>query len=136
MWKRELGVMVSLEPIQRKAFSDRLKKHEFTIARAAWFGDYPDATTWLQKMASDSGNNDCAWSNQQYDKLLDQAKAETDVKRRADLLRQAETILLHEQPMALMFQYVDVYMWNPQRVKGLKPNQWARWRLEDVELVK
>ena len=132
MWRKHLNVIVSLEPREGKAFSNRLDERDYTIARASWFGDYPDPTTWLQKLTTDSGNNDCGWSNAEYDALLEQAKGETDVERRRRLLREAESILLREQPMALMFQYVNIYLWDPDKVTGLEPNGWARWDFENI----
>ncbi|HEX7010672.1 MAG TPA: peptide ABC transporter substrate-binding protein, partial [Phycisphaeraceae bacterium] len=132
MWEEHLGVSVPLEGLEVNAFKDRLKSHNFTISRASWFGDYPDPTTWLDKMATGDGNNDCGWSNAQYDALLAQARQEMDQDRRMALLRQAEAILLREQPMALLYQYVNVYLWDADRVQGLRMNPWARWRLEGV----
>ncbi|MFW6060101.1 MAG: peptide ABC transporter substrate-binding protein [Phycisphaeraceae bacterium] len=132
MWNQHLNVSITLEPSSSTAFGERLDNHDYTIARASWIGDYPDATTWLDKMTSDSTNNDCGWFNTEYDTLLEQARDETDTQRRIELLREAEAVLLREQPMALIFQYVHVNLWDPARVRGLEANNWARWRLEDV----
>ena len=134
MWQQHLGVTVSLEERQGKAFGTQLEEGNFTIARASWFGDYPDPTTWLAKMSTGSGNNDCGWSNPEFDALLEKAEGETDPQRRMQLLRDAEALLLKEQPMAMMYQYVNVYLWDPQRVDGLEANKWARWRFTGVRV--
>lgn len=134
MWQTKLGVVVTLEGLETKNFSDRLKSKNYTIARASWFGDYPDPTTWLQKMATGDGNNDCGWSNAQYDALLAQAQHELDATKRMALLSDAEAILVREQPMALLFHYVSIYLWDPARVQGLTANPWGRWRFEHVQV--
>lgn len=134
MWQEELGVTVTLEGVDGKAFSTRLKQQEYTIARASWFGDYPDPTTFLDKMTTTDGNNDCKWSNAEFDALLAEAATITDPGKRMATLRDAEAILLEDAPMALIFQYVEVYLY-PETLEGLRPNAWKRWRLEDIHVV-
>lgn len=134
MWEQTLGVVVTLEGVETKAFSDRLKSRDYTIARASWFGDYPDPTTWLDKMQSRDNNNDPGWANDRYDALLARAAAEPDNAARMALLRDAEAILLRECPMALIYQYVSIYLIKPG-VDGLTPNAWARWELESAAVT-
>lgn len=137
-WKEHLGVEVALEALPSKAFSTRLKQHEFTIARAAWFGDYPDPTTWLGKMHSDDGNNDAQWRNARYDALLAEADALPPAQAAARLakLAEAEALMLDEEPMGLVYHYVNVYLFDPAKLKGLELNGWARYRLEGVTVVR
>lgn len=135
MWEANLGVVVTLEGVETKVLGQRLKSQDFTIARASWFGDYPDPTTWLQKMSTGDGNNDCRWSNAEFDALLARAATEADPARRLGYLREAEGILLDEQPMALIYQYVSLYLIKPE-VTGLRPNPWHRWVLEDAAVAK
>lgn len=134
-WEGELGVVVGLEGVENNQFKDRLKNHQFAISRASWFGDYRDPTTWLDKLRTDNGNNDCGYSNPAYDALLDRAAAETDRAQRMALLREAEAMLLADAPMAFMYQYVNMHLFDPAKVKGLYPNGWNRTRLDRVEVV-
>jgi oligopeptide transport system substrate-binding protein len=136
MWQKHLGVVVTLEGIEGKAFSTRLKQQNYTIARASWFGDYHDPTTFLEKMTTHDGNNDCRWSNEKFDNLLTQAGEQSDPAARIAILQQAESILLDDAPMALIYQYVNIYLYDPERVRGLRPNGWHRWRLEQAQIVK
>jgi len=132
MWQRHLGVTVSLEPRKGKAFGTQLKEGDYTIARASWFGDYPDPTTWLQKMTTADGNNDCKWSNAKFDALV--AKADTMPRgaERLAVLREAEALLLREQPMALLYQYVNLYLADPDELEGVRFNAWHRVRIQDI----
>jgi len=132
MWKQHLGVSVPLEGIEGKVFATRLKSQQYSICRASWFGDYRDPTTWLGKMVTEDGNNDCAYSSSEYDKLLTRAATELDVQKRFAILREAEAIMLQDSPMAMIYQYVNVYVYDPDKVRGLHPNPWSIWRLEQV----
>jgi oligopeptide transport system substrate-binding protein len=69
------------------------------ICRAGWFGDYPTYDNFLYDLFhSDSapGNNHGFYSSEEFDRLVDEAKAEPDADRRADLYRQAEEHILNE----------------------------------------
>lgn len=134
MWKEHLDIVVVLEAVEVRTFSERLKKGQYTICRASWFGDYRDPTTWLDKMRTANGNNDCAYESTAYDGLLDRAASERDAGRRFATLREAESLMLADAPMAMIFQYVNLDVFDPARVAGLAPNAWAVWELEKVSV--
>ncbi len=134
MWRQNLNLPISADPINPNDYGKMLREGKFDIARASWFGDYPDPTTWLDKMRTGDGNNDCGWSNPEYDALLARARGETDPAQRLTTLRQAEAIIQREQPMAVLFQYVGLYVFDEARVKGLALNAWKRVRLENVKV--
>jgi oligopeptide transport system substrate-binding protein len=133
MWQRHLKINIRLEGVPLKQFRDRLASGRFEIARASWFGDYPDPTTWLQKMSTGDGNNDGRWSNERFDQLLQQASGQTGAQR-MQTLREAERVLLQEQPLALIYYYKNVYVYDPEQVSGLEPTGWSRWPLDQVSV--
>ena len=63
-----------------------------------------------------------------------QAAAELDQARRMKLLRRAEVIMLHDQPIAPIYQYVELNVYDEDRVKNLNPNPWHFRRLELVRV--
>lgn len=134
VWQRELGVSVKLEGMESRVFGQRLRTQGYSIARAGWFGDYRDPTTFLDKFRGDGSNNDAAYRNEKYDALLDQAAAEREPARRMQLLAAAEAVLLADQPLAPIYHYVRFEMFDPQKVSGLSPNAWNRHRLEQVSV--
>lgn len=134
MWEKYLGVIVTLEGVESKISSARSRTQDYTIRRAAWYGDYADPTTWLDIRRGDDENNTTKWQNPQYDRLLDQAADASDPERRLELLRQAESILIKESPMALIYHQVVVALYDPQRVSGLRLNGWSRVRFEHVSV--
>lgn len=133
-WEHELGVVVKLEGQEVASFGERLKNHDFTIARAGWFGDYRDPTTFLDKFRTDNGNNDAAYSNLAFDRLMQDASSELHPIKRMAILRQAESLMLLEQPIAPIYQYVNFQMFKQDHVKNMFPNPWNYRRLELVEV--
>lgn len=134
-WESELNVSVKLEGVDSKQFGHRLKSRDYTICRASWFGDYRDPTTFLEKFQSDNGNNDCGWRNRRYDALLVEAAEERDERRRLKLLTEAEALMLSEQPVAPIYHYVNLWLFDAGRVQGLQANPWNFRRLDRVRVV-
>lgn len=120
-WLENLGVDVSLEPMEVKVFRQQLRSGLFAVARGSWSGDYNDISTFLDCYRSGSENNDTGWSNLQYDRLMDLAAVETDQARRQELFGQAEQLLMQEQPIVPLYHYVNAYLFR-EDVKGLYTN--------------
>ena len=120
-WRETLGVDLELEPVEPAVFSDRLHNKEYAIARASWFGDYSDVSTFTDKYLANSDNNDSAWVNAAYDKLLYDAAREPDQPKRLKLLTRAEQLLLDECPIIPVYYYVNRTMFR-SNVKGVNVN--------------
>jgi oligopeptide transport system substrate-binding protein len=116
MWKKHLGITVSLYNQEAKVWNDSMNQQNYQIARAAWGGDYVDPSTFLEVFLSDSGNNHTGWKNAEYDRLVIQAKSTTDQARRYELFQRAEEILQQEMPIAPIYFYVR----NTLRVPSVK----------------
>ena len=136
MWQTHLGINVPLESLEVRSFREKLKKQHYTIARASWIADYRDPTTFLDKYLSESGNNDAQWLNKQFDRMLMDASRETDAYKRMGLLQQAESLLLTEQAIAPIFHYVNLDVFDPDKVKHHYPNPWNFHRLEQIQIIK
>lgn len=136
MWQKHLGVTVTLDAVEGRRFSNRLKRHDFSIARAGWFGDYRDPTTFLDKFLTENGNNDAAWSNETYDTVLREAAVTVGTMPRMALLRRAESIMVGEQPIMPLFHYVSVHAFDTTKVQNLWPNAWHLRRLEQVAVTR
>lgn len=130
-WLDTLGVEVKLEGLEVKIFRQRLHHHDFTIARASWFADYNDPSTFTDKYLSDSGNNDSDWKNPAYDRLCAQAAAQIDPAARMKLLSQAEALLLKDQPIIPLYYYVNCTLFRPD-VQGISLNPLNRVLLKWV----
>lgn len=121
-WQQELGVQVTLAQKELKVFREDLKNHNFIVSKGAWFGDYGDPVTFLDINRTADGNNDRNYSNPEYDALLDLARDEADAAARLALLSRAEALMLHDACLAPLFQYANVYQFDPHQFTGLSPH--------------
>jgi oligopeptide transport system substrate-binding protein len=67
------------------------------MSASGWGADYNDPSTFLDLFVSDGAFNDPAFSNDQYDKLMGDAKTEADPKKRMEFMKEAEKILLQDE---------------------------------------
>jgi oligopeptide transport system substrate-binding protein len=136
-WERNLGVDISLGMKEIKVFREDLKGGNFMVSRAAWFGDYGDPTTFLdlhrsfEQPGKDGqpatitfdGNNDRKFHSPRYNALLNQARDQADPARRMALLSEAERIIVEEEvPLVPIFQYVQIYLFDPHKLTGISPH--------------
>jgi oligopeptide transport system substrate-binding protein len=121
MWKK-LGVDVDLVNTELKVHYANLRQGDFDVGRAGWIADYNDAQNYLfLSQTSTKQQNYSKFSNPDYDKLMDQASLTSDVKKRAELMQQAETILLKELPVLPIYFYVSKNLVSA-KVKGWESN--------------
>lgn len=132
MWKRELGIDVSLESQDFRVYLDAMKGLNYDIARARWVGDYDDPNTFLDMFVTGGGNNQTGWSSPAYDNFIARAARTTALSDRADIFQEAEATLLHESPITpLLFGtrthlvHPDVINWHPSLL-GIRRYQTLR----------
>ncbi len=103
-WKQNLGIDVTLDPLELAAFSERLNttfqhpEQGLQMYYSIWGADYPDPQNFLsQQLRTGVGNNNGHWSNAEFDKLVDEADVIVgDDARRMQLYNQAEQIAVDE----------------------------------------
>jgi oligopeptide transport system substrate-binding protein len=122
MWS-QLGVKVVLRQMEKQVYLKAQRSLEYDVTRSTWIGDYNDPNTFLDLFRSNNGNNRTGWKNARYDQLMDQAAVQTDLARRAELLRDAETVLVRDEvPIAPMYFFSGFNYYNPERVSGVYGN--------------
>jgi oligopeptide transport system substrate-binding protein len=134
-WAEHLGIQLKPEPVEIKTFRERLHNKDYAIARASWFGDYNDPSTFTDKYLSVSDNNDSDWKNQKYDELCAAAAVEPDVQKRLGLLEQAETLVNTELPIIPVYYYVSAYLFR-DNVKGIPLNPRNMINFKSVEVMR
>ena len=115
-WKK-IGdwVDAQIEKQDTKALYARLRQTDFVMADAAWVADYDDPQNFLYLLDSNTGQQNYGkYSNPEYDRLLAEASLELDLKKRAELLAEAETIMLEEVPIVPMWFQVTLNMLDPE----------------------
>jgi len=111
MWKKTLGVETRLLNQEWKVFLETRRRRETTqVARGGWIGDYNDAFSFSQQLHSANGMNHSGYASPRYDELIQRAAAEGDLAVRADLLEQAERIVLDDMPILPVYFYVSKHL--------------------------
>jgi oligopeptide transport system substrate-binding protein len=104
MWQENLGITVTLEPLELATFSSRLNdtylepEQGLQAYYSIWGADYPDPQNFLSlQLQTDVGNNNGHWSNAEFDELTQEADVMVgDFAARAALYNQAEQIAVTE----------------------------------------
>jgi len=123
MWRETLGIQVKLRQAEHKVYLAAQSALDYHITRSSWIGDYNDPNTFLDMFMARNGNNRTGWANADYDQLIRLANATPDLAKRNGLFRQAETILIaNELPIAPLFFYVGINIYDPDRIGGIHPN--------------
>jgi oligopeptide transport system substrate-binding protein len=136
MLKQNLGVNVSLVNEEFKTFLETRKLKKVTqMFRAGWIGDYADPNTFAELLQSDAGLNDFGYASAPYDKLVKQAAVTVDSEKRADLLEQAERLMLADLPMMPIYFYVQKRLVKPT-VIGYSPNVLGFYFSRDMAIAK
>ncbi|SDU25554.1 oligopeptide transport system substrate-binding protein [Verrucomicrobium sp. GAS474] len=121
MWKKNLGIDVTLYNQEAKVYYETLQKKDYQVARMGWGGGYFDPTAFLDIMRGDAENNHTGWANPRYDGLMEQAKRTADARARLVLLKQAEHLLMDEMPLMPIYFYTKPLLVRPE-VQGWRPN--------------
>ncbi len=122
MWQQSLGIDVELEKKEWKFFlATRDNRPAWDIMRFNWIGDYNDPMTFMEIFKSDSPQNLPRYRSSSYDKLVSAAAVELDLKKRSELTREAEALLLNDYPIAPLYFYVSKHLVKPN-VRGFEDN--------------
>lgn len=121
MWKQTLGIETTLGNMEWQTFLEARGNGDFEVSRAGWCGDYNEASTFLDLMASSSGYNDAAYMNEEVDSLLSEAKTMEDP---TENYTRIEEIVDEEAPVIPIYHYAAAFMLD-DTIKG--------WPLDNVQ---
>ena len=118
--KVNLGIDVSIEPMERKAFTQMVNSEQYTWAWYGWGADYPDPDNWLPELfGTSAGNNHTNYSNAAFDELAAKAKKELNNTKRLQMWADAQKMVVDDAPI-LFIQYRERFRVVKPHVKGLK----------------
>ncbi|MFF3203450.1 ABC transporter substrate-binding protein [Streptomyces sp. NPDC002962] len=93
--------------------------------RAGWQMDYPLIQNFLQPLYyTNASSNDGKWSNKDFDKLVDQANAETDTAKAVELFQQAEEVV-RDNMAAIPLWYQNGSAGYSERLSNVKLNPFS-----------
>jgi oligopeptide transport system substrate-binding protein len=130
MWKR-IGVDAKLEGKEPKVAYADYRADNFEVADAGWVADYNDPDNFLFLAKGDTGAiNYANYKNPEFDRLMTEANSLQDMARRAELMAEAEALMLADMPIAPIYFSVNrnlvglhVEGWN-DNVVGIQRTRW------------
>lgn len=120
-YKEALGVDLKLNPVESTTYTALTKdiKTAPPMYILGWCADYPDPQNWLSVYWKTGGFGErIAFSNADFDALVNQADVETDPDKRMDLYQQAQDLLVGIPAVAFAWNNVNNYLIKPW-VKGV-----------------
>ena len=120
MWRQNLGIIFDIRSMDFGSYISAQQSLDYDVALAAWTGDYLDPTTFLLMWTEGNGNNNTGWHSPEYEALLDKAAHQADPAQRFELFRQAERMLMEQQPIAPITYRGRNYLLRPE-VKNWHP---------------
>jgi oligopeptide transport system substrate-binding protein len=117
MWKTALGIDITLEPMEAKAFDDwrqGRKAQPFHMYVSGWGSDYEDPNNWYNLLFHSKADFFYShWKNTDFDGFLDQGLKENDQAKRKGLYESADKLINADAP------YITTYHW--ARFDVIKP---------------
>lgn len=105
---KKVGINVKLTNLEWGTYLDKVMKGECEFFRMGWIADYPSMDNFLYPLfhSSEKGNNNMTfYSNPEVDKLLEEARKETNEEKRYELYREAEKKILEDAPIVPIYFY-------------------------------
>lgn len=102
-WRSKLGINIDVQAVPFKLRLDKEKNMEYQIGLSLWGADYNDPMTFLDLFLAEGEFNKVKYNNPKYDELIALAKAESDTKKRAQYLVEAEKLLMKDMPIGPIF---------------------------------
>jgi oligopeptide transport system substrate-binding protein len=123
MFRQELGINIALQRQEWKVYLNSMDSLDYDICRSSWVGDYDDPNTFLDMFVTDGGNNRTGFASPKYDQLIADAAREVDQKKRFDIFRQAEHMLISEQVVICpLYFWVGIQFYDGNRLGGIAAN--------------
>lgn len=114
MWK-PLGVRVRLVTSEDKARLSDMRSGSFDVIMSLRLTGSLDPYLFLHPFSTLAGSlNTTRYRNEAYDGYLQRAAQTADLQTRAGLLRQAESQLLRDQPVAAIYLYSSKMLVSPK----------------------
>lgn len=107
-------------------FRNQISQHKMSGPfRAGWQMDYPLIQNFLQPLYyTNASSNDGKWTNKDFDKLVDQANAETDRAKAVSLFQKAEGVV-RDNMAAIPLWYQNGSAGYSDRVSNVALNQFS-----------
>jgi oligopeptide transport system substrate-binding protein len=127
MWRRELGVEVTLAQREARTHLAALAAGDYALALVPAIPDYDGASDLFTQLQSGNPANYPHWSNPEFDRLVAEAGRTESPVQRNGVYQQAEKVLLDEMPLIPLYFNAQNFLLQP-RVKNWQTDRlWTRF---------
>ena len=113
--QENLGMNINIQVWPEASWRPELFKNEFQLVWIRWWYDYPDPNNGYGDMfySQKASGKRQAWSNAEFDDLVNQGKAAPDPDARLEIYKQAERIIQEDVGYIPVVYRVDQYAFKP-----------------------
>ena len=135
----KVGITAELKTFEWGEYRKRLQAGEHQMGMLGWTGDNGDPDNFMGVLLScgsarEGGQNVAKWCNEDFTKLIDEAKSIADVEKRTALYKQAEAIF-HDQAPWVPIAHSLVSMPMSKKVSGYKVHPLGTHIFEGVDIA-
>lgn len=110
MWETNLGIEVEVSSADWGVYYSDIQAGNFDVGAMGWSADYTNPMSFMPLLYTDNPNNNCGYSNADYDALVDQIKVEKDPAKFAELVQQADEVASAEYPVLPLYYKTNTYL--------------------------
>jgi peptide/nickel transport system substrate-binding protein len=121
----KIGIEVKVDVMPASALKDAKANGKLDLFRASWVADYPDAENYLSlfysKNFAPNGPNYTHFEDELFDKLYETSLSVSELKERAQLYAQMDSLIMKQAPVVVLF-YDEVVRFTRKNIDGLGIN--------------
>jgi dipeptide transport system substrate-binding protein len=134
----KVGITAELKTFEWGEYRKRLQAGEHQMGMLGWTGDNGDPDNFMNVLLScgsarEGGQNVAKWCDEDFTKLIDEAKATADVEKRTELYKQAQ-VIFHDQAPWVPIAHSLVSMPMKKTVVGYKVHPLGTHIFEGVDI--
>ncbi len=109
-WQREFGFYCVVEQLDDSKYNERLQSGDYEIAMVELAGKYNSAAAYLEQFSSNNSANYWAYSNEEYDRLLNEANEAADPAECDELFKKAEQMLIDNSAFVPLYYKNEYFL--------------------------
>ena len=134
MLEENLQLDIRVEQVAWGDFLQDLNEARYMLYAGGWIADYPDPQNFVDLLFhSASTQNHTGYANAEVDRLLEQARVETEHEARMALYQEAELLILEDAPWIPLVHRVSYTLVKPW-VQGYQASPSLYPWLKDISL--
>jgi ABC-type oligopeptide transport system substrate-binding subunit len=128
MLKQNLGMQIDQVVGEPKETYERMYKGEIQLMWIRWYADYPDPNNqqWQVFYGGNTTGRRQVWQNDDFDKLVTDAKGMTDEAKRFQMYQDADKVMLDDGAAIFVYYPYNYGLLKP-RVSGMPKNKAGDW---------